>query len=886
MKCSILLPALAVLGLSIPVVCAEARLVADLNRAPGDSNADVGWMMRTPGGVVFSMSSLAHGQELWTSNGTPKGTKLLKDIEPGSLGSYHDLPVAAGGRIFFRVLTPAGGMELWVTDGTEVGTVLVTTAGPAGGVGTEMAGTDDGVFFYRTGLETPVFGELWFSDGSEEGTRLLNPLNDAGTARVGFEEPYILLSQGGWCYFIANDDELWRSDGTHAGTTMLLKEPFVSPFASPLMAVAGDTLYLAVTPNGSAAELWTAGLDGQNVAKVSPGDSEDWSRVWGMSALAGRIITVGNGAAERAVLWTSDGSADGTRNIPLSHAGKSGYQPVYSGGVAWKGIHYFIAWHPEEGHGLWRTDGTVEGTRLVRDMVPGAGGELHYLHAGESFLYFRAKVANGRWEQWRTDGTTAGTRRVAKLIDADEYGDMSEVAESRGALYFASGPDPAGIALWKTRANGRGVQRLTVPEKRTGSSYGQMTSNGVPYANAGGNFLSFVRDPRGRGSELWKIGAKGRATAVWRSPVDPGFSEESAFRETLGTKAIFTVISFPVKQVWVTDGSARGTRLLSNAPGYLGQFVASGGKVFYTVGSMDTGLYSLWVTDGTPAGTVPIVATSEMMSDAEMVDFKGTLYFLTATGDGKTGLWKSDGTEAGTVMVTDAWGEAGRAQARRLTVIGERLSITVNHPPTQVLWTSDGTKAGTVRVQNVPGENLLLEIGMSFDMDGVEMLVGRGSAESASYQWWRSNGTEAGTYPVVPGADWANVDLWPEAAAAIGGRIYYAGYSNPQNAEEEPWVTDGTPAGTRKLADIGEGLESSYPSQFTALGDVVYFTATDAAHGMELWKTDGTEEGTVLASDIEPGPLGSSPQDLKVIDGKLYFHADRPAIGRELYVVE
>jgi ELWxxDGT repeat protein len=69
----------------------------------------------------------------------------------------------------------------------------------------------------------------------------------------------------------------------------------------------------------------------------------------------------------------------------------------------------------------------------------------------------------------------------------------------------------------------------------------------------------------------------------------------------------------------------------------------------------------------------------------------------------------------------------------------------------------------------------------------------------------------------------------------------------------EPWVTDGTAAGTRLLADVFPGPATSVGVGSAAVGALRYFVANDGFHGHELWKTDGTPEGTSLVMDINPG---------------------------------
>jgi ELWxxDGT repeat protein len=86
----------------------------------------------------------------------------------------------------------------------------------------------------------------------------------------------------------------------------------------------------------------------------------------------------------------------------------------------------------------------------------------------------------------------------------------------------------------------------------------------------------------------------------------------------------------------------------------------------------------------------------------------------------------------------------------------------------------------------------------------------------------------------------------------------------------EPWISDGSTAGTKLIKDINPGLPGSSPEYFRGYKNVVQFTATDTAHGSELWKTDGTETGTTLVKDVVPGQESSYPQS-EIVSGDLLF---------------
>lgn len=102
----------------------------------------------------------------------------------------------------------------------------------------------------------------------------------------------------------------------------------------------------------------------------------------------------------------------------------------------------------------------------------------------------------------------------------------------------------------------------------------------------------------------------------------------------------------------------------------------------------------------------------------------------------------------------------------------------------------------------------------------------------------------------------------------------------------EPWVSDGTQAGTRLLKDLTPGQLGGHPYQgvtFIKYNGKVYFSG-HGPDGYELWETDGTTAGTKLVKDINPGPASSNPTLMAVCNGLLYFSALNDTYGREPWV--
>src|SRR4029079_5473275 len=120
-------------------------------------------------------------------------------------------------------------------------------------------------------------------------------------------------------------------------------------------------------------------------------------------------------------------------------------------------------------------------------------------------------------------------------------------------------------------------------------------------------------------------------------------------------------------------------------------------------------------------------------------------------------------------------------------------------------------------------------------------------------------------------------DSNPTSFAALGGLVYFAAASGSA-VGEELWKTDGTSAGTALVADIypgggGFAPHSSSPRNLTAVGNTLFFSATDGSTGVELWKSDGTAAGTAQVKDIRLGANGSDPARLTAVSNTLYFTA-------------
>ena len=104
----------------------------------------------------------------------------------------------------------------------------------------------------------------------------------------------------------------------------------------------------------------------------------------------------------------------------------------------------------------------------------------------------------------------------------------------------------------------------------------------------------------------------------------------------------------------------------------------------------------------------------------------------------------------------------------------------------------------------------------------------------------------------------------------------------------EPWISDGTLNGTRRIMDIYQGPDNLFVQapQFTGFAGFAYFFFDDGTRGIELWRTDGAEAGTQLVADLIPGSEGFSPEIPAVSDERLYITGSSPDFGGQLWVIE
>lgn len=186
--------------------------------------------------AYFAATDEEHGEELWVTDGTPEGTKMVADIVPGSGSSGPSWLCRLGNKVLFSAYTEDYGRELWVSDGTEEGTKMVAE--------TYMLGDGNPQAIYQINETQAVFAAiddesaeydpdngpqmwLWATDGTEEGTYRVKEVKVDHPGKENTNQHSAFVRVGRRLFFKADDidghtgTELWVTDGTAEGTYLV-----------------------------------------------------------------------------------------------------------------------------------------------------------------------------------------------------------------------------------------------------------------------------------------------------------------------------------------------------------------------------------------------------------------------------------------------------------------------------------------------------------------------------------------------------------------------------------------------------------------------------------------------------------------------------------------
>ncbi|HTS02911.1 MAG TPA: hypothetical protein VMN04_10340, partial [Thermoanaerobaculia bacterium] len=552
---------------------------------------------------------------------------------------------------------------------------------------------------------------------------------------------------------------------------------------------------------------------------------------------------------------------------------------------------FFVGTSPSTGTEVWTSDGSPEGTNLVRDIFPGPD----ILQNGPSIpeaddrlnptpgplaslggtLFFAAPTGTSRCVLWRSDGSSAGTVPVVDPGQADgpvlpcmplgEGAAAPTLPVSGGRLFFgAFRGSSADFGLWSTdgtEAGTRYLAPLVLPQ------YGALLATDVSGTLAFQNFDAFhgwglwrsdgtpggTRFVGSLGGPIGMLSAHGRSVVVqvnppgastfqlWLADVEGGGA--TLLRSLhgglqgiawLGGTIVFSVYGQGLAVddgLWRSDGTPDGTFRYSSLAGISG--LAFAGDVL--VGTSAAGLFR---TDGTADGTLALRSYS--LASAP-VALGREVWFTARDAQAGLGVWRSDGTEAGTRLVVGGTGGSGfTALGSRVAFVGTSGSYPEQLQPSRdnaIVWTSDGTPEGTGPVLPARISTATRNLSLLATAGRGAFFTSAGTAWSGTADVWFSDGRPDKAVQVISMPQTGVV-----AASVLRGELLFV----TQNAYVQLWKSDGTPAGTVGLAtQLGSGGSGRF-TKFASVGDALLLLEQNPPSGTRVWRTDGTLAGTTV----------------------------------------
>ncbi len=407
-------------------------------------------------GVLFTMMSFA------------QTAQNFMDINPGgypidAFRSGSNELLATDDYLYFFADDGVHGFELWKSDGTIAGTQLIKDINPGAADGFDPILSDIEGFLFEVG-STIVFMaddgehgmELWTTDGTEAGTAMLIDIYSGESNGIGLSTSYGAHVMNDILFFQGRNEEfgteLWRTDGTAEGTYMVKNIRYLSADSRPnsflefnnLLFFTGDEGWIQ---GGLGTELYvTDGTEeGTVIVKdIDPGSDSSTPR--GLTH-AGDFFYFITDDGLGAALWKSNGTEAGTTQV------KGGFGFISANMVAAGSNLFFNANDDVNGTELWTSDGTEAGTFLVKDINTGAGGSFpqHFATLNNK-AYFIAEAADFSYNLWESDGTEAGTMKVI-----DGFADYATVFNNE-IIFSGSSPAGFGQALWHSDGTAAGSQ--------------------------------------------------------------------------------------------------------------------------------------------------------------------------------------------------------------------------------------------------------------------------------------------------------------------------------------------------------------------------------------------------------------------------------------------
>ncbi len=813
--------------------------------------------------------------------------------------------VRLGSRLLFAARRDDdSSFSLWATDGTPIGTEKLVEDFCSGfcdsfedrpTLGIQVLGH---LAYWRAPIPfgdcspTSTPGRLWRSDGTPEGTFPLTGCDLSAGETVG--------PVGGKAVFRGYSDfygdELWVTDGTVEGTAILIDlEPGPAGLHALSMSVLDDRLYFLVHRFPGGLQLWTSDgtTSGTRIA-VGIGEQVTSSSPSPLVRVGSRLLFHADTPNGRE-LWSSDGTPDGTATIS-SFVNELPFQSTHFFKVV-GGRAYFVAEEMGQGEEVWVSDGTPAGTRRVTSLPlanpfnfqfgPGrlaeAGGHLFLLF---EHVFFEDPPS----ALWVAGSTPSSTHKVLDLCEGRTCS-LDDATSFGNRIYFPNYTPDLGFEVWSSDGSATGTG--PVADLCRGAC-----GNVGPISLVAGELFFQALDSAGQTS-VWRATAGG---ALDRFGIlgTTSFFDGPRFLPIAGRLGSATI--FPARtpagdvELWRRHGVQDDIVAdLARGPAHaeLGPFSAAGASVVLFGKEERFGPSTLWALTS-PAGPASQLLDSLELPCADPArpcqfgNGQVTFFQEQDFGFSESALWRTDGTPLGTLELLPSAAQPGVEPFQLLGVLAGSL-VFVGEPPAGTsssrpfLWMSDGTPSGTLS----QGELNAFDPGFGFVsptvIGGAIYFLYQLTSNAAEI--WRTDGTLAGTERL------ASVDLGfgdPKPTFSVAGSDVLFFAPSPSFGLRLHRLPGGNgPAETLRAFPCSHSPRD-LPLRTATFQDEVYFFTCESFDEAALWKSDGTAAGTVEVASF-PGwriPFEGPDPQLVAATGGVFFTAALPDTGIELWFTD
>ncbi|MCA9258813.1 MAG: hypothetical protein KDA61_06420, partial [Planctomycetales bacterium] len=517
---------------------------------------------------------------------------------------------------------------------------------------------------------------------------------------------------------------------------------------------------------------------------------------------------------------------------------------------------YFTANDGAHGIELWRTDGTSAGTQIVKDIddstltsqplgteSPASSGVSQLTNVNGT-LYFRARDASGKPVLYRSGGDAASTAIVTGVpSDLSGFDGMTAIGDK--LFYTASKAGISGRRLWVTDSSG--TRNLT----DLNSEQGVIAPGYTDRLHIVNGKLIFMGATGAGGYELWS--SDGTTSNTFQltniNSTQSFIHTSSSFREQIVVNSASEgdLLYFQGRgenepiSLWVTNGTAAGTLRLTTTPAVA--LAEINGALYFRTGTSTEG-FEAWKTDGTPGGTAIVadLAPGSDSSFAAAVGSAGSTVLLSGILGGNQSFWLYDGATAAPVTLPEAAGSFASSSGN--------LYFAANDPTLgRELFKIDAAGNVTLAMDLNPGDR------GSSPRDIVEIngkLLFRANSDEVGDGLWSSEGDLATTSLVYDVNQNTRFSTF-ENPVELNGKVYFY-----EQEARGLLATDGTASGTYKVAEILGGSPN-----ITRVGEELFYTSSDASGQRSLYKFDGATD-SLVTNEVEPSALVQ-------FEGKLYF---------------